>query len=156
MQRLMFTLLAAMVVVSLIGAALYGTTSDPQPTDTVQRSRPLAEFGVRGDGRTDDTAALQKAVDSMMGDIRLDKGVYRITRPIVNLKAPTPEMVDCLVCHDTTGIYRQAGINEHTSFEPDQLASMVRNSGASGPHNCLTCHFTDCGFPANPDPSSER
>ena len=40
-------------------------------------------FGAVGDGRADDTDALQRAVDSGVGDIRLPKGVYRITRPIV-------------------------------------------------------------------------
>ena len=40
-------------------------------------------FGAVGDGRADDTDALQRAVDSGVGDVRLPKGVYRITRPIV-------------------------------------------------------------------------
>jgi hypothetical protein len=43
----------------------------------------IREFGVVGDGKSDDTAAIQKAVDSGTGDIRLPKGTYRITRPIV-------------------------------------------------------------------------
>jgi len=40
-------------------------------------------FGAKGDGKTDDTKALQKAVDAGAGDIELPKGVYRLTRPIV-------------------------------------------------------------------------
>lgn len=43
----------------------------------------VAQFGVRGDGKTDDAAALQKAVDSGLGDILLPRGVYRITKTIV-------------------------------------------------------------------------
>ena len=36
-----------------------------------------------GDGKADDTAAIQKLVDSAAGTIRLSKGAYRITKPIV-------------------------------------------------------------------------
>ncbi len=43
----------------------------------------VRRFGAVGDGRTDDTAAIQKAVDSGQGVIWLPKGVYHITRPIV-------------------------------------------------------------------------
>ena len=39
--------------------------------------------GLAGDGKTDDTDALQHAVDAGVGAIRLGKGVYRITKPIV-------------------------------------------------------------------------
>jgi hypothetical protein len=43
----------------------------------------VRRFGAVGDGKADDTAAIQKAVDSGVGAISLPKGVYRITRPIV-------------------------------------------------------------------------
>ncbi len=36
-----------------------------------------------GDGVADDTMAIQRLVDGKTGDIRLGKGTYRITRPIV-------------------------------------------------------------------------
>ncbi len=42
-----------------------------------------ASFGASGDGKSDDTDALQKAVDSGRGDIVLPRGVYRISKPIV-------------------------------------------------------------------------
>ena len=41
------------------------------------------QFGAVGDGIADDTDAIQKAVDSKVGDIDFPKGRYRITRPIV-------------------------------------------------------------------------
>jgi len=41
------------------------------------------DFGAAGDGRTDDTDAIQKAVVSGAGEIRFGPGVYRITRTIV-------------------------------------------------------------------------
>jgi len=40
-------------------------------------------FGAAGDGTTDDTDALQHALDDGDGILRLNKGTYRITRPLV-------------------------------------------------------------------------
>lgn len=41
------------------------------------------QFGAVGDGQADDTAALQRMVEEGNGVLRLARGVYRITRPIV-------------------------------------------------------------------------
>ncbi len=46
-------------------------------------SADVRDFGARGDGRADDTAAIQKAVDSGRGAIFLSKGAYRITAPVL-------------------------------------------------------------------------
>lgn len=43
----------------------------------------LSVFGVVGDGKADDTAAIQKAVDSGTGTVRFPRGTYRLTRPVV-------------------------------------------------------------------------
>lgn len=40
-------------------------------------------FGAKGDGIADDTEALQHALDAGDGVLRLNKGTYRITRPLV-------------------------------------------------------------------------
>lgn len=40
------------------------------------------KFGATGDGMSDDTEAIQRAVDSGIGRIEFPKGTYRITRPI--------------------------------------------------------------------------
>jgi len=43
-------------------------------------------FGAVGDGKADDTAAIQKAVDSDAGTVRFERGVYRVAKTImVNL-----------------------------------------------------------------------
>ncbi len=53
--------------------------SKPQENN---RQQSLSDFGAVGDGKSDDTLAIQKAVDSGLGSIRFEKGVYRITKPI--------------------------------------------------------------------------
>ncbi|MEQ8790560.1 MAG: right-handed parallel beta-helix repeat-containing protein [Pirellulaceae bacterium] len=43
----------------------------------------VKKFGAVGDGRADDTSAIQRAIDAKSGDIKLPPGVFRITRPLV-------------------------------------------------------------------------
>jgi hypothetical protein len=43
----------------------------------------VREFGAVGDGKVDDTAAIQKAIDAGIGQVRFPTGVYRLTRPLV-------------------------------------------------------------------------
>jgi len=43
----------------------------------------VRDFGAVGDGEADDTAAFQRAVDAGVGDVRLPRGRYRLTRPVV-------------------------------------------------------------------------
>jgi hypothetical protein len=48
----------------------------------VERAKTVRDFGAIGDGQADDTAAIQKAVNSGLGDIAFPKGHYRITQTI--------------------------------------------------------------------------
>lgn len=75
------------------------------------------------------------------------------TRPDVDFNAPSPEMVDCLVCHDTTGAYQQFALGAPQENNSNVLELMARNVGKSTPANCTTCHFADCGLPAITNPS---
>ncbi len=43
----------------------------------------VRDFGAAGDGRTDDTEAIQHAVDQRGGHLILPPGTYRLTKPIV-------------------------------------------------------------------------
>ena len=43
----------------------------------------VRDFGAVGDGEADDTAAIEKAINSGRGLVRLNKGRFRLTRPIV-------------------------------------------------------------------------
>jgi hypothetical protein len=44
--------------------------------------KTIRDFGAAGDGKTDDTAAIQKAVDSGNGAIEFPRGIYRLTKTI--------------------------------------------------------------------------
>lgn len=46
------------------------------------QSKTLSDFGVQGDGQADDSAALQKAVDSGLGTISLPRGIYRLEKTV--------------------------------------------------------------------------
>ncbi|MBN2594674.1 MAG: right-handed parallel beta-helix repeat-containing protein [Sedimentisphaerales bacterium] len=67
--------IAFTVIVLLAGLAI-GSSAKQVNQDNVR------SFGATGDGIADDTAALQKIVDSGAGNIRL-RGVYRLTEPVV-------------------------------------------------------------------------
>ena len=43
----------------------------------------MKKHGAAGDGRTDDTSAIQRAVDAGAGGLYLPKGNYRLTRTVV-------------------------------------------------------------------------
>jgi len=45
-------------------------------------SGTVLDFGAKGDGRTDDTAAIQNAIHARSGSIRLPRGSYRITKTL--------------------------------------------------------------------------
>lgn len=47
------------------------------------QGKTVFDFGAAGDGKTDDTVAIQKAVDSGIGGVQFLKGVYRISKPVV-------------------------------------------------------------------------
>lgn len=52
--------------------------------------------------------------------------------------------IDCLVCHDTTGMYkREAG----APAEGLDLALIAKKVGTPSAANCKTCHDSGCGLP---------
>jgi hypothetical protein len=77
--------LAALVLLLAIvtGYALSQTDTKDKPPSRPASLPTVLDFGAIGDGQADDTAALQKAVDGGTGCVRLPKGTYRISQPIV-------------------------------------------------------------------------
>lgn len=63
----------------LLSAAALGLT----PAAKAARKTPtLASFGARGDGETDDTAALVRALTDHVGDLTIPRGTYRYARTL--------------------------------------------------------------------------
>ncbi|MCK4966486.1 right-handed parallel beta-helix repeat-containing protein, partial [bacterium] len=52
-------------------------------TEKNQNKLTVLDFGAVGDGKADDSDAVQRAVNSETGDIHFPKGIYRITKNIV-------------------------------------------------------------------------
>ncbi len=77
MRRSGIALVTSVLILTLVvGAGTVRAGLKPAPTD-------VRGLGAMGDGKADDTAAIQKAVDAGVGLVQLPKGVYRITKPIV-------------------------------------------------------------------------
>jgi hypothetical protein len=55
----------------------------PQITKAAAAPGDLSAFGVVGDGKADDSVAIQKAVDAGVGTVRFPRGVYRLARTVV-------------------------------------------------------------------------
>lgn len=72
----------AVILLSLLLCCAPAPAAEPASV-RVAMDQSWANFGVIGDGRADDTAAIQKAVDSGVGTLRFPRGVYRLTRPVV-------------------------------------------------------------------------
>ncbi|MEC8895404.1 MAG: glycosyl hydrolase family 28-related protein, partial [Planctomycetota bacterium] len=51
--------------------------------ETSAAHRNVKSFGARGDGKTDDSAAIEKALASDAGTLVFDRGVYKLSRTIV-------------------------------------------------------------------------
>lgn len=72
--------LLAATLSMMLGASFY--TSRPDDPKAVYLDDPV--FGVRGDGKSDDTAAIQKAIDAVPGQgiLFVPEGRYRLTRTL--------------------------------------------------------------------------
>ena len=52
------------------------------PESWAEEERSVRSFGAVGDGRSDDTEALQRAIEAGCGEVRFPRGVYRLLRPL--------------------------------------------------------------------------
>ncbi len=75
---------------AILTLLLFVWTSTHQPmtearqpdSSSYRRILTVIDFGAVGDGKADDTAAIQRAVNSGIGDVRFPRGAYRITKSI--------------------------------------------------------------------------
>ncbi len=74
------TFLCCLCVASL-GLFVLGLATPPTLLAAGQ-AQTVKDFGAVGDGKTDDHAAIQRAINAGIGDIRLPKGHYRITKSL--------------------------------------------------------------------------
>ncbi|QDU63278.1 Pectate lyase superfamily protein [Planctomycetes bacterium Pan216] len=78
-MRLRIASFLTVAIVLGIGAGI----APSHDANTPSKPTTLQQFGLVGDGKTDDTNAMQRAVDAGLGQIHLPKGNYRLTQPIV-------------------------------------------------------------------------
>jgi hypothetical protein len=74
-------LLAASMALGLLVAA--SGQGDPASRRARIGPRGVVDFGATGDGKTDDTEAIQRAVEQGNGQVHFPTGVYRLTRPVL-------------------------------------------------------------------------
>lgn len=73
----------AILGIFVVANQFSGAIDDSQKHLGVLRDKAtIFDFGAVGDGKTDDTAAIQKAVDSGIGNIVFPRGTYRLTKTV--------------------------------------------------------------------------
>lgn len=82
MRGIVISFSALLVIGFLVFSSQPGSSQNIATTIPATATPSVKAFGATGDGTTDDTAALQRAVDSGQGSILFPKGVYRITKTI--------------------------------------------------------------------------
>ncbi|MDW7772012.1 MAG: hypothetical protein SCH71_03885 [Desulfobulbaceae bacterium] len=104
-------------------------------------------------GKKDSLAAF--ALDVASNPTRCLRCHISSTPEISVFEQGAPADVDCLVCHDTTGVYvRQS---EGNGLEQADFETIAHNVGKPGPVNCMACHFADCGLTGSrPDAETKR
>ena len=88
------------------------------PLPTVKSVASVKDFGAKGDGNADDTAAFQKAIDASKGNVlSIPPGRYRIT--------------DFLTIRDSGTVLQGAGADKSVLFFPIPLNTIKPNWGAT-------------------------
>jgi hypothetical protein len=70
------------ILLPVLFVLLCGSSVSSAQTRTDASIANLREFGAVGDGQTDDTQALRKAIDSGRGVVQIPKGRFRVTKTL--------------------------------------------------------------------------
>lgn len=85
-RRKFFGALATAAASVGVTSAAFGRTPDSDSQKNKIRDGNVFSYGAKGDGKTDDTKAIQAAVDAAAGAVYFPKGIFRISKPIeINL-----------------------------------------------------------------------
>ena len=79
MLRASFFTLASLILTTTVSAQLRGVSKS---YSFAQAGPSVRDFGAKGDGKTDDTAAIEAAVKAAAGEVYFPKGDYRISQTI--------------------------------------------------------------------------
>lgn len=82
MRGIVICLSTLLVISFLVISAQNSNSQNDAALSQTATTTTVKSFGATGDGKTDDSAAIQRAVDSKQGQIQFPKGVYRITKTI--------------------------------------------------------------------------
>ena len=78
-----FILLCGVLALLTISFAEAQSIGKQNQEETTNLFLTVRDFGAIGDGKTDDTKAFQRAVESGRGDVHVPRGTYRLTKTIV-------------------------------------------------------------------------
>ena len=84
-RKFLGVLAAGAASVGATAVAFAGTTDNGLSAGNVRDGNVMG-YGTKGDGKTDDTRAIQATVDAAVGAVYFPKGIFRITKTIeINL-----------------------------------------------------------------------
>lgn len=89
-------------------------------------------YGARGDGKTDDTEAIQHTLDNFLGIIRLPSGIYNVSKRIVIKDNRILEGVGSGTYLRESGYTRISAIRPTTNFSGDCVLSFDPANSSSG------------------------
>ncbi|WP_339727563.1 right-handed parallel beta-helix repeat-containing protein [uncultured Gimesia sp.] len=82
MRGIVISFSTLLVIGFLVISSQPGNSQNNNSPAPASATPSVKSFGATGDGKTDDTAAIQRAVDSRQGSITFPKGIYRVTKTI--------------------------------------------------------------------------
>tara|TARA_R110002111_G_scaffold262694_1_gene340225 strand:+ start:171840 stop:173270 length:1431 start_codon:yes stop_codon:yes gene_type:complete len=124
MRGIVICLSTLLVIGFLVMSSQDGSSQNESSPVQTTATPTVKSYGATGDGTTDDTAAIQRAVDSRQGSILFPQGVYRITKTIsVDLEKLGPTSVSS----DGTATIIMAGAGPAFRF-------IGTHAGTASPH----------------------